>query len=175
MLPDFDGLTILLGPNLYAEGHRLWGHNLLVSGLLAAVVSIVVYQADVLNKIQKWLARRWKALPEGGPALAHRLSEMLIWMVVGVVAAYSHLLTDIFFSGGRQLQTWGVPVLWPFVTATWAYPLVPWGNIGVTVIFAVSMFAMLRWRAWIRTIATATLIAVAGYMVVCGMYYRLGG
>ena len=58
VLPDFDGLTILLGPRLYAEGHRLWGHNLLVAGLVAAVVSIVVYQTDVLTKIQKWLARR---------------------------------------------------------------------------------------------------------------------
>jgi membrane-bound metal-dependent hydrolase YbcI (DUF457 family) len=175
VLPDFDGLTILLGPNLYAEAHRLWGHNLLVAGLVAAVASIVVYQTDVLTKTQKWLARRWKALPDSSPPPAHRWSELLLWVVVGVVAAYSHLLMDIFFSGGRQLQTWGVPVLWPFVSTTWAYPLVPWGDIGVTVIFAVSMFAMLRWQEWIRTIATGTLIAVSAYMVACGTYYRLGG
>jgi hypothetical protein len=49
-------------------------------------------------------------------------------------------------------------------------PLVPWEDIGVTVIFGASMFAMFRWQTWIRTIATRTLIAVAGYMAVCGMY-----
>jgi hypothetical protein len=32
LLPDFDGLTILFGIQCYADGHRLWGHNLLVAG-----------------------------------------------------------------------------------------------------------------------------------------------
>jgi membrane-bound metal-dependent hydrolase YbcI (DUF457 family) len=170
VLPDFDGLTILLGANLYAEAHRLWGHNLLVAGLVAAVASVVVYQGDVLTKTQKWLAKRWKAVPDSSPMQAHRLSELLLWVVVGVVAAYSHLLMDIFFSSGRQLQTWGVPLLWPFVPTTWAYPLVPWGDIGVTVVFAASMLVMLRWQEWVRTIATGTLIAVAGYMAIRGIY-----
>ncbi len=58
VLPDFDGLTILLGPQCYAEGHRLWAHNLLVAGLAAAVVSAAAYYTDALTRIQRWLARR---------------------------------------------------------------------------------------------------------------------
>ena len=172
VLPDLDGLTILLGRNLYAEGHRLWGHNLIVAGLVAAVVSAIAYQTDAATKIQSWLAGRWKVFSVwGSPERpSHRRAELCLWTVVGVVAAYSHLLMDILFSGGRNLPIWGVPLLWPFTDTTWAYPLVPWGNIGATVILAVSMFAMLRWQAWIRTIATSSLIAVAVYMAVCGVY-----
>ena len=66
VLPDLDGLTILLGPSLYADGHRLWGHNLLVAGLVAAVVSVVAYQTDTPTKAQRWLARHWKIFSIGG-------------------------------------------------------------------------------------------------------------
>jgi membrane-bound metal-dependent hydrolase YbcI (DUF457 family) len=173
VLPDLDGLTILLGPSLYADGHRLWGHNLLVAGLVAALFSVIAYQTDALTKSQKWLANRWKALSIGDSQTTtppHRYAKLLLWMLVGVLATYSHLVMDIFYSGGKNLQTWGVPLFWPFSRTEWAYPLVPWGSIGATVILAVSMFAMLRWPTWIRTIATSSLAVVAGYMVLCGIF-----
>jgi membrane-bound metal-dependent hydrolase YbcI (DUF457 family) len=178
MLPDFDGLTIVAGVKLYAEAHRLWGHNLLVAGLLAAVVLGIAYQTDAATKIQRWLARHWRMFLTGGERAEsppRALGELCLWMVVGVAAAYSHLLMDALFSVGRNLPIWGVPLLWPFTSATWAYPLVPWGNIGATVILAASMFAMLRWRAWTQTIAAGALMAVVAYMAICGIYCRPGG
>ena len=42
VLPDFDGLTILFGIQWYAEGHRLWGHNLLVTGCAALMDKIPI-------------------------------------------------------------------------------------------------------------------------------------
>lgn len=168
-LPDLDGLTILLGPSVYADGHRLWGHNLLVVGLAAVVLSAIAYQTDVLTKTQKWLAKRWAAVSLPTEQPPHRRSELFLWIVVGVLAAYSHLLMDIMFSAGRNLPIWGVTLLWPFSNTTWAYPLVPWGNVGATIVLAVSMFAMLRWPNWISSIAASSLIAVAIYMVICGM------
>ena len=62
------------------------------------------------------------------------------------------------------MPVWGVPLLWPFSDVAWAYPLVPWGDIGATIIFIAGMFAMLHWRAWTRTIATGTLGLVVGYV-----------
>ncbi len=56
LLPDADGVTILFGGRAYADGHRLWGHNLLVVGLVAAAVSVVVYRSDVLTRVQRRLA-----------------------------------------------------------------------------------------------------------------------
>jgi membrane-bound metal-dependent hydrolase YbcI (DUF457 family) len=172
VLPDLDGLAIILGPSFYAEGHRLWGHNLLIAGLAAATMSAVFYQTDAITKSQQWLAKRWTVFSTTDKRLSHRYTELLLWIAVGVLATYSHLLMDIFHSGGKSLQTWGVPLLWPFSKTEWAYPLVPWGNIGATVILAISMFAMLRWPTWIRTIAASSLIAVAGYMAIYGLCYR---
>jgi membrane-bound metal-dependent hydrolase YbcI (DUF457 family) len=170
ILPDLDGLSIVLGPRLYADGHRLWGHNLLATGLGAALFSVIAYQTDTLTKSQKWLAKRWKAVAVADKRPPHRYSELLLWIVVGVLAAYSHLLMDIFYSGGKNMQTWGVTLFWPFSKTELAYPLVSWGSIGATGIFAISMFLMLRWPNWSRSIAASSLVTVAGYVMVCGIF-----
>jgi membrane-bound metal-dependent hydrolase YbcI (DUF457 family) len=166
ILPDWDALTILLGANWFAAGHRLWGHN-----LLAAIVSALAYQFDAVTKVQQWLAKRWKmfAIAEAASPPRRRARELGLWVLIGVLAAYSHLLADVVCSANRDLPVWGVPLLWPFARGEWAYPLLPWGNPGATIIFAVGMFAMVLWRNWIRSIAIATLIAVAAYMAACGM------
>jgi hypothetical protein len=45
--------------------------------------------------------------------------------------------------------------------------MVSWGNPGASVILAASMFAMLRWPNKIQSIAAASLLALAAFMVVC--------
>jgi membrane-bound metal-dependent hydrolase YbcI (DUF457 family) len=174
MLPDCDGLSILLGPHYYAEAHRLWAHNLLVTGLLAAIVSAAAYRWDVLTKIQRRLAKHWAMFSIGGaPAekSPHCAGELCLWLAVGVLAAYSHLAMDILFSAGKNLGTWGLAIFWPFSNDSYAYPLVPWGDIGATVILAVGMFAMVRWPKRIRAIAAGSLLAVAVYIVVRGFFF----
>ena len=172
MLPDWDGLTILLGPSCYAQAHRVWGHNLLVAGLLAMLVSGLAYRFDGPVRIQRWLGRHWRTLELGGAAarVSRCPSGWRLWLAVGVLAAYSHLLADMVFSAGRNMPVWGVPLLWPFSNVAWAYPLVLWGDIGATLIFVAGMFAMLRWRAWTRTIATGTLGLVIGYVAARGCF-----
>jgi membrane-bound metal-dependent hydrolase YbcI (DUF457 family) len=190
LLPDADGLTLFLGLRCYLEGHRIWTHNLLVAGIAAAIVSAVVYEADLFTRIQKWLMKRLgeekgapsplPGRPEDGhpactvvaqrePALVSQPAPKLwLWLAIGILAAYGHLLIDVFYSGGRGLPVWGVPLFWPFSEARYAYPLVTWGDVGGTLIFIASMFAMLRWRAWIQSIAAASLLALAAYMILRG-------
>jgi membrane-bound metal-dependent hydrolase YbcI (DUF457 family) len=182
LLPDLDGLTILLGSQWYAEGHRLWAHNLLVAGLAAAVISAAAYYTDAPARVQRWLGRSRLSggctaapQPDEDSTAAHPLprrsaTELALWIVVGIVAAYSHLLMDVAFSAGHDLPIWGVPLFWPFSNAVYAYPLVRWGDVGATLIFAASMFAMLRWPTRIQTIAAGSLIAVAAYMIVRGVW-----
>jgi membrane-bound metal-dependent hydrolase YbcI (DUF457 family) len=137
VLPDLDGLTILLGLQCYAEGHRLWGHNLLVAGLVAAALSAAAYYTDAFTRLQRWFAKyRWAGAAKRGedapqgwggsctatPASAansgpsaqlpaqHPAAGLALWIVVGVAAAYSHLLMDVAFSAGRDLPIWGVPL-----------------------------------------------------------------
>jgi membrane-bound metal-dependent hydrolase YbcI (DUF457 family) len=180
VLPDLDGLAILGGIHWYAEGHRLWGHNLLVAGLAALAVSVAAYYSDVFPRIRRWLAKRCKAFAIGDDcdagvspdrAQATRTAapqELAVWLAVGVAAAYSHLLMDVVFSIGKGQPVWGVPLCWPFSDTAYAYPLLRWGDIGATVILAAGMFAMLRWPRWIQAIAAGSLVTVAAYMAVRG-------
>jgi membrane-bound metal-dependent hydrolase YbcI (DUF457 family) len=170
-LPDCDGLSILLGFHYYAEAHRLWAHNLLVTGLLAAVVSAAIYGWDALTRIQRWLAKHWKTFSTGGVRAERpprRAGELCLWVAVGVLAAYTHLGIDILYSAGKDLGIWGVSIFWPFSDTSYAYPMVSWGDIGATVILAVGMFAMVRWPKRIQAIAAGSLLAVAVYIVVRG-------
>lgn len=168
VLPDCDGLTILLGPQCYAEGHRLWMHNLLVTGLAAAVFSAIVYQTGTISRIGGWFARHLK-MPDPLPPTERRAANCGLWILVGIAAAYSHLLADVAFSIGRDMPIWGVPLLWPFHAKNYACPLIRWGDIGATVLFAASMFAMLRWPARTQSIAAASLFTVALYVVLRGL------
>jgi membrane-bound metal-dependent hydrolase YbcI (DUF457 family) len=172
MLPDWDGLTILLGARCYAHGHRVWGHNLLVAGLLAVLVAWLAYRFDAPCRIQQWLGRRWPlfALDRDSPCVSDCSRGWWLWAVVAVLAAYSHLLADVVFSAGRELAVWGVPLGWPVSDSAWAYPLVLWGDVGPTIILVIAMLAMYRWRAWTRTIAACALSLVLGYAVVRGAF-----
>jgi membrane-bound metal-dependent hydrolase YbcI (DUF457 family) len=177
VLPDWDGLSLLLGPQCFAAGHRLWGHNLLLAGVIAAIVAWVAYQTDVVTRLQALLARRFDAFRAGGGSVERPqgAGELALWIVVGVLASYSHLLADIVFNGSATLPPWGVPLFWPFGDAAWAYPLVSWGDIGASVIFAAGMLAMLRWPARLRLIAAASLLAVALYLVARGILPNVRG
>lgn len=171
VLPDLDGLTILFGLQCYADGHRLWGHNLLVAGIAAVMFSTFAFYTDVFPKSRLWLAKHCKAFSvsdESAAVQSHHPAQLLLWIAVGVAATYSHLFADVIFSAGRNLPIWGVPLFWPFSNAAIAYPLLPWGDIGVTLVLAASMFAMLRWPRRTQAIAIASLVLTAAYIAVRG-------
>jgi hypothetical protein len=117
VLPDWDALTFLFGAQCFAEGHRLWGHNLLVAGLLAAIVSAAAYQTDAATKVQRGLAKRWpvftiRGVPTELPARS--AIGLGLWIVVGILAAYSHLLMDVAFNGSASLPPLGSPAALAF-------------------------------------------------------------
>lgn len=176
-LPDWDGLTMILGLQCYAAAHRVWGHNLLVAGLVAVAISAVVWRFDWLGKTQRVLGRRWALFapvnggadaPEGG------FGSVWLWIAVGVLATASHLAADVAFSAGKNLPEWKVPLFWPFSDEGVSYPMVPWGDVGATLILVVGMFAMVRWPRRRQRIAVAALVAVMGYIVVRGTVWPLG-
>jgi len=98
------------------------------------------------------------------------LASLGIWILTGLLATASHFLGDLVFSSNSQLPVWGMPLLWPFSHTAWAYPTVPWGDLGATLILAAGMFAMLRWPSWNRAIASVALGAVLLYIVLRGVY-----
>jgi membrane-bound metal-dependent hydrolase YbcI (DUF457 family) len=88
-----------------------------------------------------------------------------LWGLVGVLAAYSHLVADLFFSYGKDLPVWELQLLWPFSTRGWAIPAVPWGDPVAAILFAGAMFAMVRWPARIQAVSLAALGLVAAYAI----------
>jgi hypothetical protein len=95
-----------------------------------------------------------------------RCSGYLIWILVATIAAASHLAGDMVVSGSAEFADWAVPILWPLSERGWVYARVRWGDPGITVVFVVGMFAMVRWKSHLQLIAALTLLAVVGYFFV---------
>ena len=88
VLPDWDGLTLLLGANCYAAAHRVWGHNLLVAGLLGAALGWVLYRFDFLTNVQQRAARKWPLFSTGEHGISppeRSAGAALVWIAVGTL------------------------------------------------------------------------------------------
>jgi membrane-bound metal-dependent hydrolase YbcI (DUF457 family) len=169
-LPDWDGLTLAVSIRYYEAGHRVWGHNLLVAGLIGVVLGGIAFVQVRFGQAGRSVGgnvmeRTPGDLPNGANPDA---APILVWCLVGILASYSHLAMDLLYSYGHDLPVWEVPLLWPFSTRSWAFPRVPWGDVGTTMLFATGMLAMAKYGSRIRSIALATLGSVAGYVLIRG-------
>lgn len=172
VLPDWDGLSILCGAAVFDRVHRTLGHNLPICLVLGVVVASLDYHYSLIVRAREFVGRwlRLFASKETSPVRSvFCVREAAIWVVVGVAASLSHLAADVVFSGHEVLSDWGLRLLWPFSDRVWAYPLVSWGDPTVSLIFATSMFAMVRWPSRLQTTAAVTLSLVLGYIGVRGM------
>jgi hypothetical protein len=167
-LPDWDGLSILWGSQAYADVHRVWGHNLLAAGAGGVLVALAEYRFAFFSRVGRWLARLVPGLKapatSAPPEAALSFNSSGLWIGMGVLAGFSHLAADFFYSGHREMRTWGLPLLWPFSDRSWAMPTVPWGDVGATLIFIGEMFALYRWPMRARPVAWLTLAAVVTYV-----------
>jgi hypothetical protein len=140
----------------------VWGHNLLVAGIGGAIVGGIGLLAARSLRVRTLLTRLPAAVPPAPPGTA---LTAVVWVVIGTLAGLSHLPADIVFNGGTGLTAWPVPLLWPFSRQSWAVPIVPAGDIAVTLFFVAEMFALYRWPGRVRAIATLTLAAVSAYLL----------
>lgn len=172
VLPDWDGLSIVLGAALFDHVHRTVGHNLLVCALVGAVVACLDYRYDLATRVKAFAGRRIRVFaserPSPGRSIFHA-RELCVWVTTGVLASLGHLAADLVFSGHAVFSDWGLRLFWPFSDRVWVYPLVPWGDPSVTMIFAAGMFAMIRWPARLQLTSALTLALVLGYIGIRGM------
>jgi membrane-bound metal-dependent hydrolase YbcI (DUF457 family) len=169
--PDWDGLTIIVGPIAFAEGHRVWGHNLLACVLLGILIGSLDYQFDLVSRAGKLLTKllRLRTSPdELTPRVERTACGQLVWILVAIVAALSQLPADMLVSGSKTLPDWELKLLWPFSDQDFVYPMVSWGDVGITLIFISGMFAMIKWNTRLQPIAAITLLSVAAYIVIRG-------
>lgn len=130
MLPDWDGLSELIGPMTYRQIHRVWGHNLLAAALASGFLAAVGYLCQLSIRLRPGEARVYS-----GHALA-------VWVAVGVLVALSHVLADLIYAGTRVAPDWPVALLWPFSPRRWACSLVPEDDWGATLLLVGGMAAL---------------------------------
>ena len=171
--PDWDGLTIVAGSAAFAASHRLWGHNVLACVLTGLLMGVVDYRFDVSARCGRFLAQKLRlALPGEPPRVreTHCLSGFAVWVCVAVLAALSHLATDLVFSGTATLPDWELQPWWPFSSAGYIFPLLAWGDAGASIVFAAGMFAMWKWPGRLQLTSAGTLACVVLYVVLRGTW-----
>lgn len=171
MLPDWDGLTLVFGGAAYDRSHRIWGHNLLVAALLGGLAGGGEFLGNLTDRLKRFAAKVSSSLaanppPSALPTTAFSVQSLVVWFVTGSVASLSHLAVDLVYSGHPHMQDWGLQLLWPFSRHQWAHPIVPWGDVGATVIFVVEMFALYRWPSRAQPIAWLSLTGVCLYVAI---------
>ena len=169
ILPDWDALTFLWSVELFDTAHRSWGHSLLVCFLVSTVFAIIDYRFDFVTGMGRWF-QRVSRLEMDQNALKPRtnflIKPVFIWGFFANLAGLLHLLADIVVSGHPEMANWGVRVFWPFSNAEIAFPMISWGDIGVSIIFFTGMFAMLKWKSKVQPIAALIFVAVILYIIV---------
>jgi purine-cytosine permease-like protein len=71
-------------------------------------------------------------------------------------------------SGGFGLNDWSVKPWWPFSQAEYVLPLIPWGDIGPTVIMMAGIILGAKRPDKLSRISTVTLMVLIAYLLVRG-------
>jgi len=179
--PDWDGLTLLVDMGWFDRGHRVWGHNLAAIGLVSVVAAAVVSRWDVIGRAATRATRllgRCGLTPPGAAADREPTRRQVgasghdgplpfrAAFLTAAVAQAVHLPCDMVVSGGEGLAHWEVRPFWPFSTAGFVWPMIPWGDVGPTVILmGGSIVAAARGRS-AATVSAATLALLVAYLLV---------
>lgn len=163
--PDWDGLTLLHSAELFDRGHRVWGHNLLACVLLGMALGLLEHRFDLISRLARRLARIVTLPPAVLTSPGQAARPLGLWIAVAILGCLSQLPCDMVVSGTETLSDWHLQILWPFSNRRFVYPLIEWGDAGMTLLFIAGLFALLRWPAQQQLVAAGTLTAVAAYIV----------
>jgi membrane-bound metal-dependent hydrolase YbcI (DUF457 family) len=164
-VPDLDGLPMLLDMERFEAGHRVWGHNLL------AIMMTTIFAAFLQFRFRwiEWFATRITPLVPSDARIQNPSSHLqpgfTSLLLIGLVFQSTHLLCDITVSGGQGLSDWHVKPFWPFNETAYVFPLIPWGDIGPTII-------MMLGAIGIAKLGNAKRLSIVALCVVC--LYMLG-
>jgi membrane-bound metal-dependent hydrolase YbcI (DUF457 family) len=179
--PDWDGLPMLFDMSWFERGHRVWGHNLPVICLVSAAVAAIVSRWDVIGRAATRataLLSRAGLSPAGGPAspsppmsAGHDGSgpdgppSFRVAFLTALLAQAVHLPCDMVVSGGNGLAHWEVQPFWPFSAAGYVWPLIPWGDVGPTLILMAGIIVIASRRRAVAATSAVTLALLAAYLV----------
>jgi hypothetical protein len=135
--------------------------------LVGLAIGLLDYRFDLVTRIGRKLVKLLRLdLPPDSLAVRQERAGggYALCGAIAVVAALAHLPADLVVSGTADYSDWRVQLLWPLSNRGWIYPRVPWGDIGITLIFAAGVMFMVMRPRKIRWIAAASLVAVVAYI-----------
>ena len=169
ILPDWDGLVLLVSVEQFDAGHRVWGHNLLVIAFTSAIVAFTQYR---FHWIERFARRCSRVLPSEAQSRINTppvAMSFLMLFILCAVCQMVHLVCDMVVSGGHGLSHWEVLPFWPFSDIGFVFPMIPWGAVGPTVILMLGAIALAKYPARPKFISGATLLLLSAYLITRGL------
>ncbi len=167
-VPDWDGLPMLVDMQAFEAGHRVWGHNLLAIAIASGFLAWSQVRWRWCDRIaaQVWRMVDRTAVP-GSQGPTGKLSGAC---ALGIAAAAQlvHLPCDLVVSGGHGLSDWPIRPLWPFSEVAFVFPLIPWGDVGPTVILMAGAIWAAKHPAQVTAVSAVTLAFLGVYLVARG-------
>lgn len=171
-VPDWDGLPMLFDMQRFEGMHRVWGHSVLSIFLISLLLGIAQIRWDLIG----FVANRFRALVS--PKLFAGFSQGPKWLIgttgvaVFVSIAFSaqglHLPCDMVVSGGHGLSDWAIQPWWPFSNVAYVYPLIPWGDVGPTVILMAGIIIIAKRNSHLSQTSWLTIVVLCGYLIFRG-------
>lgn len=185
VLPDWDGLLILIDIRLFDQGHRVWGHNLISITLTSLLLAISEVRWSWISKLGNLLVkhlprlRETRAIDRDGRHTecacynkSHPLSEyhpvFSSLLFVAILSQLLHLPCDMVVSGGGGLADWEIQPWWPFSDRGYVFPLIPWGDVGPTVILMAGVIIAAKRPERTSAISAITLTLLVAYLLLRG-------
>ena len=170
-LPDWDGVTFLFNMDWFVVGHRLWGHNVWVCTLVAALWAWMDDRYDLMGGVRAGLAR-WVRMPVDQPPPEPSVSRTGVWLATSIVASWSHLPADLVVSGGTGIAPWPIRPWWPIHSQRCTCPCISWGDPSLTLIFVAFGVALVKWPKWTTSLAKYCLGTIVVWIVIRGAMRR---
>ncbi|MDP1560864.1 MAG: metal-dependent hydrolase [Pirellulaceae bacterium] len=166
-VPDWDGLPMLFDMQRFETGHRVWGHNLIAIFLSSLLLGWTQFRYSWIERIAGWLASKIPSLKMRdqtfdvtGPRVG-----TVTFFGIALISQLLHLPCDMVVSGGKGLTDWAIQPFWPFSNAGFVYPMIPWGDVGPTVILMAGIIIAAKRPARLATVSMLTLLALSAYLV----------
>jgi membrane-bound metal-dependent hydrolase YbcI (DUF457 family) len=166
-LPDWDGLPMLVNMAKFEAGHRVWGHNFLWITISSLFVAWSQWRFHWLEKLANGMHQY---LPQDVMVENRRKVVPYFWLYVLCFTAQTvHLPCDMLVSGGAGLSDWEIRPFWPFDNRGFVLALLPWGDIGPTIILMAGAIVVAKYSGRRSLHAGMTLSALGVYMIIRGL------
>ena len=165
ILPDWDGIPMLIDMQRFESGHRVWGHNFISIFVISLAIAWTQAKFHWVELIGKKLAR---FLPSDAQPTESKTNSALVLFLFSFAVQTLHLPCDMIVSGGKGLSDWHTKPFWPWSDQGFVWPLIPWGDIGPTIILMLGAIVLAKSSKQGSRISTATLVCLMGYLLIRG-------